>query len=264
MASTEIASESGHWYLPDGTPFYSIIGKNGNERATTLRDARPVKAAPGVTSVTKCAAKPMLDTWIQKQVMLAALTLPRITGESEEQFCDRILLDSKAQGKAAAERGTALHGAIELYLQGKVYDLAWEPHVNAVKTAMREIGVDLHGGEAERSFYSPLGYGGKVDWHKREPAIVVDWKSKQRIEDGKDYAFDEHAMQLAACGMGLGLTSQPFFLGRHINVFIGVEDARVSIKEWAPEEIERGWSMFKALLTYWQHSKNYYPTETAV
>ena len=33
-------SESGHWYTKLGEPAYQIIGKNGNKRATTVRDAR--------------------------------------------------------------------------------------------------------------------------------------------------------------------------------------------------------------------------------
>jgi hypothetical protein len=34
------ASESNHWYTRDGIPQYTIVGKNGKERNTTLRDAR--------------------------------------------------------------------------------------------------------------------------------------------------------------------------------------------------------------------------------
>ena len=33
-------SESGHWYSPDGSPAYRVIGKNGVERNTRLTDAR--------------------------------------------------------------------------------------------------------------------------------------------------------------------------------------------------------------------------------
>ena len=33
-------SESGHWYTQEGEPMYTIIGANGKERNTTLRDAK--------------------------------------------------------------------------------------------------------------------------------------------------------------------------------------------------------------------------------
>ena len=36
----KFTSESGHWYDQDGEPMYTIIGANGRERNTTLRDAK--------------------------------------------------------------------------------------------------------------------------------------------------------------------------------------------------------------------------------
>jgi hypothetical protein len=35
----DFAQEGGHWYKPDGSAFYTIVGANGKERAVTLRDA---------------------------------------------------------------------------------------------------------------------------------------------------------------------------------------------------------------------------------
>ena len=36
----KFTSESGHWYTQEGEPMYTIIGANGKERNTTLRDAK--------------------------------------------------------------------------------------------------------------------------------------------------------------------------------------------------------------------------------
>ena len=33
-------SEAGHWYDHEGKPMYTIVGVNGKERNTTLRDAK--------------------------------------------------------------------------------------------------------------------------------------------------------------------------------------------------------------------------------
>ncbi len=81
-------SESGHWYAADGSPTYKIIGKNGKERNTTVRDARELGLKPSVTTILGIIGKPGLNTWLQQQVLLAALTLPRIAGETEENWLD--------------------------------------------------------------------------------------------------------------------------------------------------------------------------------
>lgn len=77
--------------------------------------------------------------------------------------------------------------------------------------------------------------------------IIIDFKSKQEIEDGKKMAWEEHSIQLSAYGFGMGI-ERP----RGINIFIGVDDQKVSIHEWEPEELARGWEMFQALLTFWK------------
>lgn len=254
--SAVIAIESGHFYLPDGTPFYTCKSKDGSERPTTLRDARKVGAARSVSAILKLAAKPQLEEWKQRQVMLAALTLPRLTSEDDEAFCDRILRDSKEQGRKAAERGSALHGAIELSILGKPYSEEWRPHVLAVWATLSSMGIDLGDGEAERSFFHPSGYGGKVDWHSRSQNIVIDFKSKDSIVVDKQYAYDEQHIQLAAYNYGLLLPAD----ARLVNVFIGVGDKRVLVHEWEPEDRKRMVGMFVDLLSYCKKKDEYDPT----
>ena len=86
------ASESNHWYTRDGIPQYTIVGKNGNERNTTLRDARTMDLVPSVTTVLGVAAKPALVAWMQTQVLMAALTSTKRYGEAEQDYIDRIIL----------------------------------------------------------------------------------------------------------------------------------------------------------------------------
>ena len=70
MLVKERTSESGHWYLPNGNPAYTVIGKNGKERNTTVKDAREQGLLPSVTTIIGCAAKPALDVWKQQQAIL--------------------------------------------------------------------------------------------------------------------------------------------------------------------------------------------------
>ena len=42
LSAKKTTSESGHWYTQEGDPMYTVIGANGKERNTTLRDARKI------------------------------------------------------------------------------------------------------------------------------------------------------------------------------------------------------------------------------
>src|SRR6056300_705776 len=97
------ATESGHWYEKDGTPAYKVpMAKDPNKmRNTTLRDAKKLGLLPSVTTIIKEAAKPGLTNWIINQNIMAALTVPRIAGESDEDFIKRITSDATEQAKQA-------------------------------------------------------------------------------------------------------------------------------------------------------------------
>ena len=90
-----------------------------------------------------------------------ALTLPRIEGESLDDFKTRILLDSKDQGQKAAQLGTAIHASLDKAYSGKEYDPDHAEYVKAVQEA-----IFLRYGDqdwmAEKSFTHPLGFGGKI------------------------------------------------------------------------------------------------------
>src|SRR5690349_19123565 len=105
-----------HWYLRDGTPFHEIAKKDGSgNRPVTLADARKVRALPSVTNVLNVLAKPGLDAWKIEQGIMAALTLPRGTEESLDSFAHRVVSDMGEQVDKAADFGTAIHNACEVY-----------------------------------------------------------------------------------------------------------------------------------------------------
>lgn len=246
----DFATEGGHWYdAKTGEPRYSIIGKNGKERNTTLRDARTLGLVPSVTTITKILEKPALGAWLQKQVLMAALTLTRKADESDEAWIDRIMEDSQAQSKSARDKGTLIHGAIERHAQGKMVEPEHFDIVNRVEIEMEKLSLDLKSGLSEKSFAHADGYGGKVDWHST--AAVVDYKTKDKIEDGKTLAYDEHVMQLAAYAEGLGIVAP-----RCVNVFVGVTDGKVVCVEHDAAAIGRGLRMFKLALAIWKEKNN--------
>lgn len=255
--STIIArsAEFVHWYrADDGAPQYTVKAKDGSDRSTTLRDARKLDLVPSVTTVMKVAAKPGLDVWKNEQLLLAALTLPRVTGETEKEFIARVVADSKATGKAAAERGTRVHESIEQWYRG---DKLVE-HVDICKGVEEAIfnhfkTHPFQTWETERSFSHKLGFGGKTDLftfpdEHAPTGIMLDAKTKEFGPDDDVPAYDEHLMQLASYRVGVGIPN-----ARCANVFASVSyPGLVKIKEWSEEELQRGWSMFQSLLIFWQ------------
>jgi len=240
------ASESLHWYNRDGSPQYTVTAKNGNPRATTLADARKMNLVPSVTTIIKSAASPGLEAWKLNQMLLAALTLPRIDGEPEEEFVQRIVKDSKEHAKMAAERGSAVHSAIESMYSGVMYAEYAEHQTGVYREIEAVYGITEF--QPEKSFAHEFGFGGKVDLFSKEGGVVIDIKTKEFSDPEKVQGFDEHMMQLAAYRMGLDLPD-----ARCANVFVSVTNpGLVVVKEWSQEDLTRGWRMFYALLRYWQ------------
>lgn len=251
--NTPLPAESCHYYYSDGRPCYEVPRSKGDGmRPTTLADARKLKLVPSFTTVLRTKAKPGLESWKQRQILMAALTLPRNPDESEDDYADRVISDSEAQGKAAMDRGTAIHEAIELYVQGKPFSNQYSNHVLAVEKAMHQIGLTLTAAKAEKSFATPY-YGGKIDWQAGDN--IADFKTKDRIDHGKKLYYDEHVMQLAAYSYGGGSGIQSAC--RLLSIFVGVEDEQVMIYEWPFAEVVRGWEMFKCYLRAWYLEKQF-------
>ena len=261
MLIKERQSESGHWYDREGSPAYSIVGKNGNLRPTTLRDARTNNLVPSVTTIIGVAAKPGLDTWKQQQVLLSALTLPREPNELEQAWLERVMMDSKQTGRMAAERGTAIHATIQAFFEGALIPEAMQI-CRPVEEAIKD-----HFGEQlwlpELSFAHSLGFGGKSDLTAKArhdfAGISIDIKTKETEDISKVDIYPEHGMQLAAYRQGFNMP-----LARCANVFVGYKMVNgntqftgVKVIEHELNELDRYWLMFTKLLEFWQLKNNY-------
>lgn len=244
---------SGHWYTNRGEPFYECTAKDGHSRGVTLRDARKIGAVPSVTTVLQIIAKPQLATWKETQGILAALTIPRVDGETSEQLIARIRADSAAQAKAAAEEGTRIHDAIECAFKGQMYPSKYRPHVDAVMRRIGELFPHVTDWVSESSFAHPSGYGGKVDLHSPFFGIVIDYKGKDGdFSDDKRLHYDQH-YQLAAYQDGLGLP-------RNVcaNIFVSrTHPGKVAHHLWSEADIAYGAEYFKRALNLWKHHHSY-------
>jgi hypothetical protein len=243
------AAESNHWYHRSGSPAYSVIGANGKERPTTLRDARKMSLVPSVTTIIKNAASPGLEAWKLNQMMLAALTLPRVADEPEEEFIARIQRDSKEHAKMAAERGTNVHTAIENMYSGVMHAEYAEHQAGVYREIEKEFGITEF--QPEKAFAHAFGFGGKLDLftpNYQDRGLVIDIKTKEFSDPSKVVGYDEHMMQLAAYRVGVDLPDADC-----ANVFVSVTvPGLVVIHKWSQEDLARGWVMFESLLKFWQ------------
>jgi hypothetical protein len=248
MIVKEKVAESGHWYTKDGTPAYTTIGKTG-ERATTLRDARKLGLLPSVTTINGMLSKAGLNSWLQQQVLLAALTLPRLPDEPEADWLSRVMQDSKSTGREAAERGTAIHAIIQGY-----FEQMYMPEKPAYLEGIDKALADAFGNQpwiSEKSFGHPLGFGGKVDLMAKPingqgTGFVVDFKTKETDLDKVDVYF-EHEMQLAAYREGLGMPT-----ARSAIVFVNALTNQVRLIEIGQDRLQKGWECFEHLLRVYQ------------
>jgi hypothetical protein len=248
------AAESAHWYTREGAVAYTVAAKDGTQRPTTLRDARKLALVPSVTTVIKCAAAPGLERWKQQQVLMAALTLSRLEDEPEDAYLDRILTDSREQARKAAERGTAIHAAIQGHYEGE-RTIGFGPYIQgAVKAISDWTGTDVYlrtDWRAEKSFAHPMGFGGKMDLSSA--SLVCDFKTKEFGEDEKLKTWDEHAMQLAAYRFGLG-----FPQARCAIVYVSTTKPGLAKLLEIPEpELVTGWKCFYSLLQFYKAKTGY-------
>ena len=234
-------SERGHFYDRDGNPVYEVPYADPSKgmRAVTLADARKLNLLPSVTTILQEAAKPGLERWKVTQGVLSALTLPKLANESLDDFAGRAIEDSREQAKKAAERGTAIHAAVQNHYQGGKTEEAMRSYVEgAVERINAAFGAT---GWLPEGTIARKEYAGKRDL--RAPGVTLDLKTTLFSDATKRLAWDEHCIQLAAY-------REP--QDRCANVFISVNNpGLVHIHEWKEAELERGWKMFQALLDYW-------------
>jgi hypothetical protein len=163
--------------------------------------------------------------------------------EPEQDWLKRVMQDSKATGREAAERGTAIHAVIEGYFE-QVYMPQKPAYLDEIDKALREaFGEQLW--LSEKSFGHPLGFGGKCDL-MASSGFVVDFKTKETDLDKVDLYF-EHEMQLAAYREGLGMPTAKCAI-----IFVNALTNRVKLIEVSQEKLQSGWECFEHLLRVYQ------------
>ena len=239
-----------HWYSRvTGEPKYTIIGKNGKERDTTLADARKLDLVPSVTTINGLLAKPFLNKWIIDQVLLAVQTHKKLI--NHDNFDAIVLDESQKITKESSKRGTELHDILEQCYKDKSLDITNNKDLDFILPVFDEVnalGLDIDW-IAEKSVVHSEGFGGKVDLHSRTGnGFIVDFKTKQSDDIKKFQVYDEHVLQLAAYRLALNLPH-----ARCFNLFIStVTPGVIKLVEHSEEDLVRYLEMFRCMNRFWQ------------
>lgn len=245
---SNFATESSRWYDKDGNAINTVPKKSGGERKATLADAKKCGYLPSVTTILQAAAKPALDRWKQRNAIIAALTTPRIDGENEDAFAERVLSqDVNSISDAAKDKGTAIHGGIEKALNGEPYDESLSAYVLPVLDACKQFG----GIVAREKAIVGDGYAGKMDaiFINGDTLTVVDFKTCSALPKAQ---YDEHLLQLAAY-------AYPTDARKVANIYISTAEAgKIAVMinplvEW----LETYHNGFVPLLKFWRWRNNF-------
>jgi len=261
MASL-IPSESAHWYKADGTPCHSVEKKAGGMRPTNLSDARKLNLFPSVTSVLSIIRSHTLESWIQTQLVEAALTLPQQEGESLDKFARRVVEDSKTKSKEATGFGSKVHNVLESFMRGEeVSDPEVDEFAEPTIEWLRENILDVDIVE-EVLVNHREGYAGTVDLVAEVKGVgkaVIDYKT-QTIRNGRPNFYPKFPLQLAAYAECVQKPYTPPL--ELVSVVIdSKKPSKPHVKVWNRNEADY-YQLFQGLMNVWKYEKGYAPLNT--
>ena len=248
--------QSGHWYTEDGESAHVIIGKNGNERNTTVADARKLGLLPSVTSVLGIMDKPPLTSWRISVAIESALTLPKRDDESLDEYARRVVEDSKEQTRKAAEHGTRMHEQAENILMGRAVskDEDLQPYIKTFRKWAEE--------NVEKTYWCEkalvgCGYAGRCDAYVRLKGIgdaIMDLKNR-KVNPRYSPFYDTDCAQIYAY---IAACENPKAAG--VSVVLASNDSElIKHKVWDKEELHEAGIAFQAMLKVWSWAKQYVP-----
>lgn len=247
-------AQSGHWYKVERDGSITPCHDYG------LAEARKVSAFPSVTTVLKERSNPGLENWKNRQLFDAVRDNAQRADESELEYRRRISFIANKKRDYAADFGTRLHDALDMYPQmtdaaelrpyvekfGKSYDKVVKQRIcSEVALADMDIGV------AGRTDLIADTY----EWG----LAVIDYKTSQ-FKNGKASFWDSYRAQLAfyakAYQKKMGLSETPAIVNCGIN---STEPSEPQWKAYTVEEQNQAYSEFLTTAYLWFCSNNYWP-----
>jgi hypothetical protein len=199
-----------------------------------------------------------LEQWKIRQGILAALTMPKNSNESDADYMARILDDSRQQAKKAAKLGSVIHKLAERTIKGKpLFFKGLRSDVWQLFEPLQKW-IDDKGlrGKAEKILTSDY-YGGKTDYIDAD--IIIDYKSTFMTaadvkKDGtikKAKIYDSWGRQLAA----LQATSRNHRDCVSVVISTNKDFPGVWCYYWSQLELDKHYEVFKSALNIYRITK---------
>lgn len=263
-----LPEKSSHWYRRDATPCHEVPTKDGKGmRSVNLRWDRALNLLPSVTNILSVKAKPAIMDYMVTQALLAAVTLPRTEGETEDAFMERVVVDMDQHRKKASAFGSAIHSYCEEYPRIWMPDPDLEPYAADHKRWLDENVSEFLWTE-KTLVNEKVGYAGTADRYVRlkdGSTALLDLKTQQIKERPtktkglvkNDPAFyPEFEYQLVAYGKCLD--EEP---DAYISVVIdSLAPGPCHVYEWPPGGRRNAWRAFLACHFLWCLDRNYWPS----
>lgn len=243
-----------HWYDKNG----------GMNYGASLKEARENKYYLSVTSVEDVMYNHGLEKWKTRQAIMSALTLPKNPDESDDDYIDRIIADSRQQSRKAAKLGTVIHHMAERYINKRPLFFTGLRHDVWVlfKPLQRWIDDNILTGYSEKVLVNiEEGYAGKADFIgdlKDSNSVILDFKTTFIIPDDikkdgnikKTKIRDSWGRQLAAL---MACKSVDHCLS--VIVSTNPNYPGVWVYRWGFDELLKSFEVFKAALKLAQIQK---------
>lgn len=226
-------------------------------KVPTLADARKLNLVPSVTTILKILHKQALVDWQIEQAVLAVVTTPRLEGEKDDAFIERVLHTERVQdeeSQIARDRGTDIHAALESLFNGQPISPDIDPWVRPAFEAISAFGKV----SATEKILVGDGYAGKTDLIQDCPDCwrIWDFKSTKKLPDKG--AWPEHRLQLAAYAQAYKLEIQEWRLLTSVCYISTVEQGKFVIfenEDWL-DTYQNG---FEPLVKHWSWMTGYEP-----
>lgn len=241
-----------------------LPGPDGHLRCTGLSDAKHLGLLPGVSSILSTLAKPALETWKQRQAILAAERTVRAAGENDDSYAARVMAAALRPTQQAANLGTRIHNALEACLAGNPFPSDLATYVTPVidwKTVKKLTFV-----EREKTVVNHAhGFAGTLDAAIRfghDGIGIIDFKTRKTRPGHAVTAYDGQPMQIAAYAAtywGEEALSRVY----GANVFISTtESGRMEVQTYHPNQLLAEWNIFKMACAIWRHVTSYDPRKS--
>lgn len=263
MSQVVKLDSAAHWYTADGKACHTVIGKNGKERNTTLRDARTQNLFPSVTTILKTLAAPQLTRWMVENAIVAALTATQGENEDLQDFAVRVADEAGQVAGKAADFGTRFHNMMEEFAKGNWGVIVAPDLLPYIPFARDWFTANVKEVISAEQTIVGDGFAGTADLLALTPddrKVLFDFKTKtgKKDKDGNWRAatvYDNWTYQLSAYGHQLGADAVA-------NVVVNSSSPLpFDTLFHKPEKREKGWKVFQSVRDLWQVLNNYVPAQ---